>query len=86
MVLALDQFGLGPVWVGLEPVWVDLGPVWAVWVGLGLAFGLAMEYRFAAKFESYVYLFPALCQSIRMSIIARLYKIIFFLDVFMSSE
>jgi len=86
MVLALDQFGLGSVWVGLEPVWVGLGPVWAVLVGLGLAFGLAMEYWFAEKFASYVYLFPALYQSIRMSIIARLYKIIFFLDVFMSSE
>ena len=79
MVLALDQFGL-------EPVWVGLGPVWAVLVGLGLAFGLAMEYWFAEKFASYVYLFPALYQSIRMSIIARLYKIILFLDVFMSSE
>ena len=55
MVLALDQFGL-------EPVWVGLGPVWAVLVGLGLAFGLAMEYWFAEKFASYVYLFPALYQ------------------------
>ena len=60
MVLALDQFGLGSVWVGLEPVWVGLGPFWAVLVGLGLAFELAMEYWFAEKFASYVYLFPAL--------------------------